>query len=384
MEWIVTDDTSREAWRRLLEFANIDLAVDAIIARHGAPSSARVLENYKKQARQIRVSLLQAKEYFDAANSSSIFTSPNHLYYGFVALTSALMLVLGDGSKSLEVLRRDKGNGNHGLMFSTTSDSKKSSKDVSILSESMVEICAKGFFSNWYSTMPRNFNIHAIRTISSTTSQMTSMAVVGFCENYDIKRLVGSKISLLDLLLYLPDLYADLQRYGIRVPSSRTSYKVNVTDDRVVHQWRIHNAGSAEDLEKLLSAFTVDNRYIDCISFSGLETSGIVEVSHLRDENFHVSWPDSRYTLDFRHISYADGVRHHELTDSFLCSYQLSMLSRYYPDLWISCIESQCRAAKLVERVVDVLVKKVPMIVLSELSPGGVFVSTQSEPWRSI
>ena len=57
------------------------------------------------------------------------------------------------------------------------------------------------------------------------------------------------------------------------------------------------------------------------------------------------------------------------------------MLSRYFPDIWIACIESQCKAAKLIERAVDIVIKKLPILALSFISFEDVVISTHKEPW---
>lgn len=98
MEWITSENTYEESWRRLLEFANVELAMEAISGFHGEPTKS-TLPNYRKQAEQARVALLQAREYFEAAKASSLYTQPNHLYYGSVALSTACMLIRGDGTK---------------------------------------------------------------------------------------------------------------------------------------------------------------------------------------------------------------------------------------------------------------------------------------------
>jgi hypothetical protein len=105
MEWITTLDVHRETWRRLREFANPEFATEAIASVHGAGNS-RTTADYRKQAVQIRASILQASEYFDAARSSSLVTSPNHVYYGLISLASAVMLLLGDGESSFDFLRK--------------------------------------------------------------------------------------------------------------------------------------------------------------------------------------------------------------------------------------------------------------------------------------
>jgi len=96
MEWILTDDIRRETWRRILEFANQELALEAIVRLQGPSNDGSTQSNYNKQARQVRVCVLQAKEYFDAAEASSLYTSPNHAYYGAISLASTMMLIFGD------------------------------------------------------------------------------------------------------------------------------------------------------------------------------------------------------------------------------------------------------------------------------------------------
>lgn len=145
-EWITTENIPTEAWRRVLEFANIDFAIDAITHRHGSPANKSIKEDYKKQAEQIRVSILQSKEYFEAASSASLFTSPNHLYYGMVSLAAAIMLIWGSGEESLDYLRKDKQNRAHGLIFNTAVTKNNCQKDLSILHSSYVEVVKKGFF----------------------------------------------------------------------------------------------------------------------------------------------------------------------------------------------------------------------------------------------
>ena len=162
MEWITCENINQETWRRLLEYANNKLAIDKLIEVHGAPKSKADEKNYLKQASQIRVSLLQAKEYFTAAQHSSLITSPNHLYYGMLMLSCAIMLILGDGTKSLDYLRRDKKNQKHGLNFSIGINESQASNDLNILSGSHVEVAPFGFFKNWYEVLPKLIMAHGI------------------------------------------------------------------------------------------------------------------------------------------------------------------------------------------------------------------------------
>ena len=103
----------------------------------------------------------------------------------------------------------------------------------------------------------------------------------------------------------------------------------------------------------------------------------------MEDQEITFEWPNCRETMSHDTIFYAEDYDTLEIADGFLASYQLSMLSRYFPDLWVACLESQCKAAKLIERAVDILLKKFPILALSLLVPEGVVVSTHREPWKS-
>ena len=147
MRWIVSDDVYAETWRNLLEYSNVELALDAIERRHG-PSQGAQRSNYLKQASQARVCALQAKEYFDAARSSTVFTSANHAYYGAASIASLMMLILGTGKNSLDSLRKDKKNNHHGLLFSTSCTKAQAPSGTNLLEMSFAEIAANGHFRN--------------------------------------------------------------------------------------------------------------------------------------------------------------------------------------------------------------------------------------------
>ena len=146
MEWVTTPDVQREIWRRLREFANPEFAVDAISAIHGAPADNHIASGYKKQAQQIRACVLQASEYFAAARSTSLVTSPNHIYYGLVSLASAVMLLLGDGKKSFDYLRKGDSNKHHGLEFSQSSSVADAKRGLGLLEHSRVRVRRMGTF----------------------------------------------------------------------------------------------------------------------------------------------------------------------------------------------------------------------------------------------
>ena len=387
MEWIVTDDIRRETWRRLFEFANIDLATDAIIARHGTPKDNSERQNYKKQAQQVRACVLQAKEYFDAAEASTLITSPNHAYYGAICLASMMMLVLGDGRSALDVLRRDSKNQHHGLQFSTGCNAKNAATGTVLIDETRVEILENGHFANWYQALPRIEQIHVIHRRRQFSSEHRSFLPIGGYEIPSFRSLVGRKIKIIDLLRYFPDLSAELYRARVDVSRSKVTHEVeiNVPQGRQGHVWYVHGAATPAEREAVLAGFEIEAR---CAEFMTCEVDestlrAIIRVTwNIREAVPIFRWPTPRDTMSRDTIYYADNVETPEFVDMYLVAYQLSMVSRYFPDIWMSCIESQCKAAKLIESAVELLKKKLPILALSTVTPGGVTISTHLEPWR--
>jgi YaaC-like Protein len=386
MRWIVTDDIYVETWRRLLEFSNFELAFDEIVRRHGTPMTKPDRENKSKQAKQARVCVLQAKEYFDAARSSSLFTSPNHAYYGSVALASLMMLILGDGTRSLDYLRLDNKNNHHGLNLTTGCSANMATKGLALLERTQVEILKFGHFANWYQSLPGRGSIHAIwHQYRGSTSSANYLPAGGF-NVPDFATLQGKKKSIIDILQFLPDLDGDLHRFGVSSPRSRTSYKIEETNDGTrIHTWTVHGCRTPQERDALLEEFAVTPRFAESLSAIGTEntSSAIVSLQFKMPDVISFKWPTSRETLNHDTISYAKDPETHEIVDLYLVAYQLSMLSRYHPDIWVSCIESQCRGAKLIERAVEIISKKLPILALSMLGSEEVVISTHREPWKT-
>ncbi|WP_288254542.1 hypothetical protein [uncultured Hydrogenophaga sp.] len=385
MEWIVSDDIQSETWRRLHEFANIDLTNEYLVVRHGSPKSSSDRRNYRKQAEQARVCVLQAKEYFDAARSSSLFTAPNHLYYGLVALTSLQMLVLGDGECSLDFRRKKPENGQHGLSFGTGCDAAAATQGVKLLEYTYSEVQRFGHFMSWYSILPREISIYGLHKHDLLPGSFKDFGVCGTYSTAMPEKMIGRKKGALSLLTMLPDLAQDFRRYGIPLAAARSTQEMRRTQNSPWRNvWTFHQQFMPERFEDLLNRFYVSARFADCL-IPHVDPNGNlwgVEVidPDLGEMNFYS--PESRDTMDHETISYAEPIDTHELVDAFMVSFQLSMLSRYYTDLWVGCIESHCKAAQLIARAVETLLNKCPILALSMLTPKGVLISTHRAPWK--
>jgi len=385
LEWITTSDVVAEAWRRVLEFANTDLPLEAITQRHGAAATKSDQQNYKKQAQQIRVTILQAREYFAAAEDSTLFTSPNHLYYGIVSLASAILLLLGNGEKALDRLRQSTANTHHGLDFTTAATANTSKTDLNILAQSYVEVRETGHFMNWYSTLPGNDKVFALvhRSVGGRMSR-TGVEPIGEEDMLSPREIAGRKCHLLGMLRFFPDLHRDLRRYGVIVASSRMNYEVTKQDeiDSQQHKWTIHGTFNQACLEEIWGSFKAPPAYTECFQLEVDPTyTAAIVTFRILNPNAVCQFPCIRVDLNNNQFLYAEDLKTPEIVDAFMVAYGLSMLSRYYPALWISCLESHCKAAQLIERAVWIMIHKVRVMGLRILSDRDIFISTQRAPW---
>lgn len=385
MEWITTGDVEAEVWRRILEFANLDIAFEEIATRHGPSNNNKTKANYEKQAKQIRVCLLQAREFFSAASESSLFTSPNHLYYGMLSLASAIMLLRGDGTHSLDELRKNKSNNHHGLDFTTGINTREASEGFKILENSRVEILGHGHFRNWYSTLPAREPVYARIVEQTGQAQMIGARLVGQRSIADPDSLKHSKRTLLDVLQFIPDLSMDLWRFkALNGVFSRLNYEVTVTEDSYIHQFAIHAAFGEGGIDAILDKFLISAQHIDQIEatdFSGNNVSCKVIFRRPIISHFYIEYPDFRRASDLSDIMYSRNITLPEIADTYICGYGLSMLSRYFPDYWIACIESHGKAAKLIERTVGLLLEKFPILALNMMARHHITISTHRPPW---
>jgi hypothetical protein len=385
MRWIATDNIYAATWRELFEYTNIELIRKNLIKRHGVPKSTKDEANYNKQAHQARVCVLQAKEYMDAAQASSIFTSPNHIYYSIYALTSLMMLVMGDGTKSLDYLRKDTKNRKHGLSFTTNCSLNNASADINLLKFSSATILEHGHFPNWYKSLPARQPVYADFEKKEGLFGTRGIKPYGSNKLTPIASILQKRQSLLDLLALFPDLDSDLRKCGVEKIRSLSDMMVLENEDQkiITYRWRINGCENIQDLDVLLEEFRVEPRFANMMSFTPFPSGlgGEVRMSFMYGDKLHFQWPNVRETLEHSTISYADHVEMFEIVELYLVAYQLSMLSRYFPDLWVHCIESQCLSAKLISRATEIIGRKFPILCLSILNDEKTVISTYRQPW---
>ncbi len=334
---------------------------------------------------------MQAKEYFSATASSSLFTSPNHLYYGLVSLATAIMLFRGTGEQALDKLRQDANNRSHGLEFTSSTTASSCCNGLAILHETYIKVLKNGHFINWYSVFPTTTSIYSVVTTSDGAFSYSSRQPSGNQTVLCRHSIIGKKYKLIDLIGRIPDLVVDLSRYGYDVIASRANYEIN---DRNVgkknasreYVWRIHGTRTPFQLLDILDQFKSEAclwPYWNCTDYEESNKCIVKFKPPLNERGNHFLFPTIRETINNQQVLYGFEIDTHEMMDSYFAAFGLSMLSRYYPDLWIRCLESNCIAAKAIELFVDLTIKKGPLLALRFLSSDGIVISNHLPPWQT-
>jgi hypothetical protein len=299
------------------------------------------------------------------------------------------MLLRGDGTKSLDFLRQNRANLAHGLGFTIGATESTAKSGLTILEETRIEIQPAGHFANWYGTLPEVWFLFGLEATRTPIGTNNSRRAVASEKLPSFRSTVGTKSTLLHLLQALPDLHQTLARYSATIPCSRISFQreyfLNAfpgTIDRVSHQWRLHNAGTPDALDALLEKFTSppgqDLRF-DCQRLEGSSGCIVSHTSAHLDEMFTA--PSIREDMNLNAYMYARDLGQPEFVDAYMAAFGLSMLSRYYPDIWIACLESHCLATKLIDRFVDVMNAKGPLLCGRALTDEDLVITTQTPPW---
>jgi hypothetical protein len=110
---VVTSDPEAFAWANLRKYQNVEFVEREIISLHNLERQQQ--RNARKQARQLRYCLIQAREYFTAAKNVTLATKPTLQYYGIMCLALAEILLKQTGDSSLDRARQQ--HRHHGLLF---------------------------------------------------------------------------------------------------------------------------------------------------------------------------------------------------------------------------------------------------------------------------
>lgn len=301
-----------EIWQQLLSLESRDITTQWFARIHSRELNAR-------RAREINAAAKQAREYFRNASNSNYSVRPLLTYYGVACLSRSLLLLLKaqGGEEGLTA--------SHGLeavdwgrvMSGDTAKGLKDLCDLRIRTRA-------GLFSDFVTHTKNRISIHV------------NSSGVDWHICYDIPKL-GDELSLGDLFSRIPDLQREYTNVsGVAQYASINEMTYNEKD-----------GFKAKVREEPFSKFKdVYESYGYSVTSSSGWSTLTSDAKTFKDQIplFIHSYIHKTFgSIPSLHLSapFSSGARYSQLSTTYMVSYILGMLVRYYPTHWMSLIQGE-------------------------------------------
>ncbi|SMF79853.1 hypothetical protein SAMN06265365_1352 [Tistlia consotensis] len=367
------------AWSGLRRFHNTRRTTDILIKRHKIP--VEHFANAKKQADQIRSCLLQAKEYFDAFQISSLATKPVHLYYACMLMALAEILTKGSGNQSLDKLRDT--HRHHGLL--TNFDIRRTERgglDPGLLrAKAHVSGDVKlGTFAVWQNLAKHPPLTGAVIRRFAGGGQSESVETILESDTRVDQNFPVDGLSLIDCVTHIPYLWEHMRPLGISVDLARTRIQLMAMESAnevTLRESFDIQPGNPTSIARAVEKIKIDPNLAAHTEIVEFRNGGISfrVTSHIYKKYTYENI--ERYRIETPHgmnLTSKDVflLGSHDFLNEFgflYCGlYILGMISRYYPDLWMKEIQDSTDFSIIAEYFLDAACHRLPILVLEQLS----------------
>ena len=298
----------QEIWQRLLGLESHDIVQMRFEQIHARKLNAR-------RAAEINAAARQAREYFRNANASDYSVRPLLTFYGVACLARALFLLMkaNGGEEGLKAGHGLETKGWRNVMNGSVVEDLKKIEELKIVTRS-------GLFSDFL-----------VQVKNTTLVYYRSGATIGHCE-YGHPG-TGVEISLGDLFSRIPDLWRDYSSVSEPQFASVSEFSNSVEKGLEVKLAGDRASAVAGAYGKLGYAVAGDGQchLVTC-------DSPTVSREPPMFVHTHVQKMMGAIPLLYLAVPFRGGARFSQLCITFILSYALGMLVRYYPTHWISLI----------------------------------------------
>jgi hypothetical protein len=337
---------NNETWQELLSLESRDVTCKWFKQIHSRNLNAR-------RAKEINAAAKQAREYFSNANNSNYSVRPLLTFYGVTSLGRALLLLLKEhgGEEGLTA--------SHGLETVAWGDTMSGDPTAAIQGILELKIRTRaGLFSDFVTHTKNRISMH----VNSSS--------VDWRLNYDVPA-HGTEISVSDLFSRIPDLqkdYANISEIVRYASINRMSYTPDTGFSAKVKADPFSRLQNIYD--QLGYTITAEGDWIILTSDADTFGNNLPLFIHTYVNKMFSSIPNLYISEPFD-----GGVRYSQLCITYMVSFVLGMLVRYYPTQWISLIQGDKgdtlwptinRAQQLVEQSFPELVSELISDILKE------------------
>jgi len=272
------------AWAGLRKFQNVDFVFEDLKTSHAIP--AKWHHNARKQAQQLKYCLIQAREYFQAAQAVSLATKPNLLYYGTMSLALAEILFKQSGDSSLDKAREQ--HKHHGLTMTVGGIGRHASlaDAAAKFRAAPIEIngARRGTFELWHRTAREDSAAGEVKRISADGGSTTSYELLFGAGDQRLPAVPLQGLSLWQCMKSLPEMYDYLNGLGIKPSSVRGEISSEI---RLGNKWTsaltitLHPSPL---VESVLDQIKIDPNFVDRVTFQEILGGARVRVSERLDK----------------------------------------------------------------------------------------------------
>ena len=366
---IKTADPAAFAWAGLRKFQNVDQVTRTLIDLHQVPK--RFHEDVRKQAQQIRYCLTQAREYFTAASSVTTATQPNLLYYGTMSFALAEILFKQDGMSSLDKAREE--NRHHGLVMSMGDIPKNA--DLLTAARKLrarphfMSGARRGTFELWHRSSREPPLAGDITTNFENGTSTIAYNVIMTAIDKPYPPIPDNGLTFEDCLSGLPlmqehlslttNILGELIRGRVTSTVHRTEqWTQNI--EVVLHPSPLYR--------ELINSLSVPASYIDQIDLQdGDDTGRIYMHSNWISGHAPIPFPPASTVNTNEWRMWTNKPKLNEFGYHYVALYLAGNYARYFPDKWLSDVETSSPLALAIEELCAISGWRVPWLALSEL-----------------
>jgi hypothetical protein len=314
--------------------------------------------------------MIQAREYFLAANAVSIATKPNLLYYGTMSLALAEILFKQTGDSSIDRARSE--HRHHGLSMTAGSVPRSAGlrTSSSALRASPLEIDGrrKGTFELWHKTSREAPLAGERKYMYKEGTSTTGFEIIYGAIDKPYPPIPSSGITLEECLAALPFMTEHVNSAGVSSCFVRGSCESQLWPEA---QWKSRSTillHPSQSNSALIEKIHVDPNAVDRIQLIEISTGLQITTEH-DWMNGYVGLPlppaATINTEEWR--MWTNDPPLNEFGYFYVALFLAGNYARYYPDRWLKDVESSGPLALAIEELCTVSEWRAPWLALSEL-----------------
>jgi hypothetical protein len=314
---------------------------------------------------------MQAWEYSQAAQVVSLVTKPVLQYYSCMSLALAEILLKQTGESSLDRAREH--HRHHGLTFGT-GPSAASQRDVADVASNLRakpalrETERFGTFELWHRSSREMPIVGLVTNRHASGTSITRQGVIFSAFDVPLEKVPLGGMSLLTCLTHLPGMAETMAQVGVSANILRGRVALDVLNDVPQTTAITIHPGNADLFRQFQDSCVFHPGDVDKIDFREVGSAGLLSWRADLNEAPGASFPPATTLWEDEVRFWTELQPLNEFGYIYVALFILGNYARYYPDKWITDVETNTPLAYVAEELLHMSEARMPLLTLSELS----------------